>query len=419
MLFPNGSSGRIPLIAVTGTNGKTTVTRLVRHVLAHTGRTVGMTTTDGIWIGNEEVARGDLTGPWSANVVLSDPTVDVAVLETARGGIVRSGLAYDWSDVGVITNIQADHIGQDGIETLEDILWIKRLVAERVREGGTVVLNADDALLASLPEHDTMRRYRRTVTFFSLDPLNPVVEQHVRAGGTALVANGEWLEERTGAAVHRITRLDTVPATIGGTADFQIANVIAAAAACRAINIERHTIAEALATFRLDQHSAGRLNLYALHGGFVLLDYAHNPAAIEAVCRTVAQWGARRVIEVLTVPGDRSDILVENGARAAFCGADRVIVREDSDRRGRRPGQIAELLAGVFNRERPDLPVSIVLDELEAVQAAVNEMQAEELVVAFCEHPDAVQTWLHEQGATPVGDFRMLGGLARREQPAA
>jgi cyanophycin synthetase len=419
MLFPNGSSGRIPLIAITGTNGKTTVTRLVRHVLTHTGRTVGMTTTDGIWIGHEEVASGDMTGPWSANVVLSDPTVDVAVLETARGGIVRSGLAYDWSDVGVITNIQADHIGQDGIESLDDILWIKRLVAERVREGGTVVLNADDELLASLPEHDTMRRYRRAIIFFSLDPYNPTIERHVRGGGTVLVANADWLEERTGSAVYRITRIDTVPATFGGTADFQIANLMAAAAACRAINVERHSIAEALATFRVDQHSSGRLNLYALNEGYVLLDYGHNPAAIEAVCRIVSQWGAERVIGVLTAPGDRSDTLIENVARAALCGADRVIVREDGDRRGRTPGTIAEIIAGVCRRERPDLPMRIVLDELESVQAAVEEMQANELVVAFCEDLHGVQAWLLEQGATPVTDFQLIGRLRRKEQPAA
>ena len=419
MLFPNASSGRIPLIAITGTNGKTTVTRLARHVLAHAGKTVGMTTTDGIWIGDEEVARGDMTGPWSANVVLSDSSVDVAVLETARGGIVRSGLAYDWSDIGVITNIQADHIGQDGIETLDDILWIKRLVAERVREGGTIVLNADDPMLATLPDNDAIRRYRRAIIFFSLDPANVIVEQHVASGGTALVANDLWLEERSGSSVHRVTRLDTVPATLGGTADFQIANVLAAAAACRAINVERHTIAEALATFRLDQHSAGRLNLYSVKNGYVLLDYGHNPAAIGAVCRTVSQWGAKRVIEVLTAPGDRTDALIEDAARAALCAADRVVVREDDDRRGRQPGTIAKLIADVFAQERPELPVTIVLDELEAVQTAVNEMQADELVVAFCEDLGRIQAWLLEQQAQVVAEFRPLDGRVRTEAPAA
>jgi cyanophycin synthetase len=419
MLFPDGSNGRIPLLSITGTNGKTTVTRLVRHILSATGRTVGMTTTDGIWIGDEEVARGDMTGPWSANVVLSDPSVEIAVLETARGGIVRSGLAYDWSDVGVITNIQADHIGQDGIETLDDILWIKRLVAERVREGGTVVLNADDPLLVELPHEKVMQRISRRIVFFSLDGANPVVQQHVDDGGTAFVAHGGWLEERSPEGVHRIARADAIPATLGGTAEFQIANVLASAAACRAVGVDRQTIASALATFRLDQHSAGRLNLFALAGGYVLLDYGHNPAAIQAVCRTVSQWGATRITQVMTVPGDRSTALIEEAARAALCGPDRVIVREDTDRRGRRVGEIAEILASVLRRERPTLPVEIVLDELEAVATAVREMQSGELVVALCEELDKVRDWLTEQGATPVQDFRPLTARELRHAPPA
>jgi cyanophycin synthetase len=332
---------------------------------------------------------------------------------------VRSGLGYDWSDVGVITNIQADHIGQDGIESLDDILWIKRLVAERVREGGTIVLNGDDPLLAKLPDNVVLRRHRRSIVFFSLDSANAIVEQHVAEGGTAIVAHSMWMEERAGTSVQRITRLDTVPASLGGTAEFQIANLLAAAAACREINVERHTIAEALATFRMDQHSAGRLNLYALNGGYVLLDYGHNPAAIEAVCRMVAQWGLKHVTSVLTVPGDRSDALLEAGARAALRGADRVIVREDNDRRGREPGSIASLLAAAVERERPDLPVTIVLDELEALHAAVRELQQDGIVVAFSEELDASHQWILEQGGVAVADFRLLDRRPRKEQPAA
>src|SRR5947209_1743057 len=165
---------------------------MVAHASATaTGKTVGTTTTEGVWIGEELVARGDMTGPWSAGVVLADQSVDIAVLETARGGIVRSGLGYDWSDVGVITNIQADHIGQDGIETIEDILDIKSLVAERVREGGTLVLNADDPLTAGVPELPRVRRIARKVVYFSLIPDSVVIRRHVAKGGTAYVANGD------------------------------------------------------------------------------------------------------------------------------------------------------------------------------------------------------------------------------------
>ena len=169
MLFPGGSDGRIPIVAVTGTNGKTTVTRMIAHALASTGKTVGMTTTSGIHVGVREVAHGDMTGPLSAQAILCDPAVEVAVLETARGGIVRGGLGYDWSDVAVMTNVQLDHVGQDGIEDLDDILHIKSLVVERVRDGGTVVLNADDPLVLSLAERPDLARRGCRVVLFSLE----------------------------------------------------------------------------------------------------------------------------------------------------------------------------------------------------------------------------------------------------------
>src|SRR3954447_986037 len=217
MLYPAGAPSRVPIFSITGTNGKTTVTRMIRHVLASGGQTVGMTTTDGIWIGGDEIARGDMTGPWSAGVVLSDSTVEVAVLETARGGIVRSGLGYDWSDISVMTNIQADHIGQDGIESIEDIARIKRLVAERVREGGTLILNADDEHLVEMAHHPKVSAVPKQIVYFSLDPHNPVVRRHVAEGGLAFVAHGDWIEERGPGTDSRVVRISSVPATFGGT----------------------------------------------------------------------------------------------------------------------------------------------------------------------------------------------------------
>src|SRR5205085_11953873 len=191
MIYPEGD-GRIPIVSVTGTNGKTTVTRLIAHILSSPGVRVGMTTTDGIWVAGQEVAKGDTTGPRSAATVLFDPQVDIAVLETARGGIVRNGLGYDWSDVGVMTNIEADHIGQDGIETVDDILRIKSLVAERVREGGTLVLNADDPMLIGVPGQAKVSRIPKQVVWFSLSPENPKVRD---TDGTAYtVQDGNIVE---------------------------------------------------------------------------------------------------------------------------------------------------------------------------------------------------------------------------------
>jgi cyanophycin synthetase len=419
MLYPNGATGRIPLIAITGTNGKTTVTRMIRHVLASTGQVVGMTTTDGIWIGEDEIARGDMTGPWSAGVVLGDATVEVAVLETARGGIVRSGLGYDWADIAVMTNVQADHIGQDGIESIDDILWIKRLVAEQVRAGGTLILNADDERLAGVPAHRTVARTPKRIVFFGLSASNPVIDAHLQAGGSAFVVEGDWIEERTGDSVVRLARTATIPATVGGTAEFQIYNVLAAAAACRAAGLTDTTVVEGLRSFQLDRDSAGRVNLYELNGGYVVLDYGHNPAALTAMCAMVSRWGAEHTTGVVAVPGDRRDCLIEDAARAAGCGFDRIIIREDDDRRGRAPGEVAELLAGVLRREKPQLRVSVILDELEAVAAAVRDLESRQVVVAFCERLGEVRSWLVQQGANPVSVFRPLSPQSAGDPVAA
>ncbi|MGH9935700.1 MAG: cyanophycin synthetase, partial [Blastocatellia bacterium] len=185
MLYPDGATGRIPIISVTGTNGKTTITRMVAHALSEKGMTVGMATTDGIYIGGEQVVKGDTTGPRSAQTVLSDPSVEIAALETARGGIIRGGLGYDWSDISVISNVRLDHVGQDGIETLDDLLHIKSLVAERVREGGTLVLNADDERLAQLMEGRGAGGLKKNVVYFSMHPPHVLVRRRLDAGGSA------------------------------------------------------------------------------------------------------------------------------------------------------------------------------------------------------------------------------------------
>jgi cyanophycin synthetase len=411
MLYPAGAPSKIPVLSITGTNGKTTVTRMIRHILASTGQTIGMTTTDGIWVGENEIARGDMTGPWSAGVVLSDPTVDAAVLETARGGIVRSGLGYDWSDISVMTNIQADHIGQDGIESIDDIVRIKRLVAERVREGGTLILNADDEHLVHLPEHERVAAVPKQIVYFSLDGSNSVINSHIAAGGTAYVAAGDWIEERRADSTARIARITSIPATLDGTAEFQIYNVLASVAACRAHGMSREQIADALSEFRMEREGAGRVNIYGLHGGYVVVDYGHNPAALRAMCRMISQWQASSTTAVLAVPGDRSDALIEDSARAAMCGFDRVIVREDRDLRGRRPGEVAEILSRIIEQEIPERPVEVIPDELEAVAAAVSGMEPNEVVVAFCDRVEEVTDWLLQQGAQPVTEFQRLTGL--------
>src|SRR6185295_14072470 len=221
------------------TNGKTTVTRMIGHVLSTTGLCVGMTTTDGIYIDGERVVDGDTTGPQSAQVVLADPAVEAAVLETARGGILRRGLGYDWSDAGVMTNISDDHIGQDGIKTVEDVVFIKSLVAERVREGGTLILNADNEHLAKLMTCERVNRVPKKVIYFSVDENNPLVKSHLESGGTAYFARNKCLIEAIGETQRNFADVSMLPVMMNGAADFQRSNLLATIAACRAFGVEQ------------------------------------------------------------------------------------------------------------------------------------------------------------------------------------
>lgn len=402
MIYPKGENGRIPIISVTGTNGKTTVTRMIDHVLESLGQTVGMTTTDGIYVGGERVVEGDTTGPGSAQVVLSDPSVDVAVLETARGGIVRRGLGYDWSNVGVITNIGEDHLGQDGIKTIEDVVYIKSLVAERVVEGGTLVLNADNELVVGIGQQRSVTKRKKRIFYFSLNSDNPIVREHLLQGGTAFLFQDGWLLEATKSETHRIIEVASVPATMNGSAEFQVANLLAAVAACRAHNVPRYAISKSLKNFSSYTNNPGRVNLYKLNGGHVMVDYGHNPNAFEAICRMASRWGNRRVTGVIGVPGDRDDSLIVHAGRIAARGFHRLIIREDHDLRGRKAGAVAQLLCDAALDEAPNTDCEIVLDEHEALHHAVKTMEHGEVVVVFYEKLEPLRQVLEKYAAQPV-----------------
>ena len=415
MLYPADQPCRIPIVSITGTNGKTTVTRMLAHMVEESGKLVGVTTTDGIWIGGQEIARGDMTGPWSAGVVLSDPTVEVAVLETARGGIVRSGLGYDWSDISVMTNIHPDHIGQDGIESIDDIVRIKRLVAERVRNGGTLILNADDEHLVQIPTHERVAEVPKRYVYFSTDLHNGKIQEHLGQNGTAFVAAAGWIEERQGHDVFRIARIDDIPATIAGTAQFQIYNVLAAVAAARAYELSPEQIRMSLRAFRMEQHGTGRLNIFSFRDGIVVIDYGHNPVALESMGSMIAQWNASRRTAVLAIPGDRRADLIAESARAVAQGYDRFYIREDADLRGRQPGEVAEILAGTIREENPEASIEVILDELEATKAALCSMVPDELVVTSCDAVAAVLDWLREHGAEPASPAQIEQFTVRAE----
>jgi cyanophycin synthetase len=400
-LFPPGTSGRVPIVAITGTNGKTTTTRMVAAICAANGAHVGMTTTDGIEIDGVAIVEGDCAGPRSAQTVLADPVVDLAVLETARGGIVRSGLGFDWSDVGIITNVQADHIGEDGAKSVEELVDIKSVVAERVREGGTIVLGADDENAASIADRPRLARLPRRIVYFSAGSGGERVQRHLAGGGTAYIVRDGWLIEAEGSVRRPLLQLERVPATLGGALTYQVANVAAAVAASRALGISAEVISRALARFQ-PSDSAGRLVAYRLGSGHVVIDFAHNAHAIAALGALVAAWRPARATVIVTAPGDRADDLLIAAGRAAGASFDRVIVREDADRRGRKPGEIAALVERGALAARPDVQCTVVLDEEEALRAALSSMIDGELVVHLYEKMEVVRALLSLFGAQPL-----------------
>ena len=402
MLYPPGISARIPIVAITGTNGKTTVTRMIAHIFQLSGLTVGMTTTSGIFIGSECVMHGDTTGPRSAITVLSDPSVEVAVLETARGGVVKGGLGYDWSDVGVITNIQADHLGQDGIETVEDILYVKSLIAERVRAGGTLVLNADDEHLALLPENLRVKEIKKRIVYFSLRENHLLIKRHISQGGTAYFIRDGFLVESVGVREKFLDHISNIPATMGGTADFNIANSLAAVAACRALGLEAKQIIAALRLFECAEKNPGRINLFTVNGGYVLLDYGHNPEAFKSISRLTSAWKGYRVTAIIGVPGDRNNSLIEKAGRVAAQGFDRIVIREDDDLRGRDAGEVAQILYAGVKDEALERECKIVLDAREALKQQIEEISEGEVVVCFYETLNPLLELLKEQGAMPA-----------------
>ncbi|MGI5245706.1 cyanophycin synthetase [Dactylosporangium sp. CA-139066] len=394
-LFPAGTPSRIPTVAITGTNGKTTVARLTAHLLAGAGLRVGLTTTDGVVVGGRTVQRADATGPRSAQVVLGDPTVDAAVLETARGGLVRQGLGYDWSDVGVITNLVSDHLGQDGIESIEDLVDLKSVVAERVREGGAVVLNADD------PRSRELEFPGREIIWCSLDPRNPLVRRHWDSGGRAYLLADGWLVELAGRRWVPLLAAHELGGGFGGAARHLVANALAATAAARVLGVTTARVAERLRTFGADPaDNPGRGMLLRCGDVHVLVDYAHNPAAITAVSDLVERvWGCERAVAAITLPGDRRDDLLRESAGVVGARFGRVVIYEDADRRGRGSGEVPGILRDELRRVAPELDCVQVRTVEEAVPAALALARPGDVVLLLYEKIEPVLALLGALGA--------------------
>jgi cyanophycin synthetase len=381
MLFPNEQASRIPILSVTGTNGKTTTTRLLAHICKQTGKVVGYTTTDGTYIGDYLVEAGDNTGPQSAQLILQDPTVEVAVLETARGGILRSGLAFEAANVGVVLNIAADHLGIGDIDTLEQLAHLKSVVAEAVYPDGYAVLNADDPRVAAIAE-----RTKANIAYFTMNPDSELVRSHIQKGGVAAVYENGFLSILKGDWTHRIERAENIPLTMGGRAPFMIANALAASLAAFVQNVSIEQICAGLNTFRASvSQTPGRMNLFNLGNFHALVDYAHNPHSYEALGSFVRNWTNGERIGVVGGPGDRrNQDFISLGKLAAEI-FDYVIIKEDDDTRGRARGSAADLIIQGIKEVNPNYKYESILDETEAINKALDIAPDNSLVVILPE----------------------------------
>jgi len=415
-LFPPGAPSRIPIIGVTGTNGKTTTVRMIAHILKLMGRRVGMTSTDGIVVDGRMIKRGDMSGPKSARMILQNPTVDTAVFEVARGGILREGLGYDRNDVAVVTNVTSDHLGLGGIDTVRQLADVKGVLVEAVPRTGTAVLNADDPNVARMGGSCD-----GAVVYFSMqtekgEPGFDKVDGHCGRGGAALVVrhtpDGDQIVLRHGPRVMPVLYTHLIPATFGGKARMNVQNALAAAGAAWAAGAHLHDIRQGLRTFTTSFFQApGRLNLVEVAGVRVVIDYCHNVDGMRALAdfvnRMMLENGTRdgRAIGVIGVPGDRRDEDMHAYGALASTAFDEIIVREDRHLRGRAPAEAAtHVLAGIRGARADGSRTTRsdkILDEMTAVRAALRRANPGDLLVMCVD--DAIGVYRETMAAAGHG----------------
>jgi cyanophycin synthetase len=410
MLFPPGTPTRIPIAAITGTNGKTTTARMLAHIQKLAGQHVGLTSTDGVYIDGQRTVAGDMTGPIATRMVLSDPTVDVAVLEVARGGLLRAGMGVRHCDVGAVLNVKSDHLGLRGIGTLEQLAEVKRIVVEVARE--TAILNADDPLCLKMADYTEAKN----LCYATMDPTHELVGEHIKAGGRGVVLEtgikGQMITIYDHGAHIPLLWTHLIPATLEGRAMHNVQNAMFAAAMAFSMGLKLEDIRHGLRTFDTTFFQApGRMNIYDEHPFKVILDYGHNPAAVEAMCQLVDRLDiVGRRICVLAGPGDRRDEDIFEIGRIAAGRFERYICRRDDQLRGRRPDEVPQLLRdallanGVLAEQ-----ILVIPSEEAAVDGALREAEAGDLVLIF---GDAItRSWkqiiqFHPDAAPPPAEKR-------------
>ena len=388
MLYPPGSSSRIPVIAVSGTNGKTTTTRLIAHIVKTMGYKVGFTTTDGIYIHNRMVEQGDCTGPLSAEFVLKDPTVEYAVLECARGGILKAGLGFHNCDVGIVTNVQADHLGLKDINTIEDMARVKGVIPESVLPTGYAILNADDDLV-----YNMRKGLDCNVALFSLDENNPRIKEHMANNGVAAIVENGFITICKGGWKIRVDKVVAIPLTFSGKAVFMIQNILPAVLAAFVQGFKIEDIRMALETFiPSPTQTPGRMNMFQFRNFTVMVDYAHNPAGFQAIGKFLEKIEARPKIGIIAGVGDRRDedtIQLGEIAAAIF---DEIIIRQDRNLRGKTEQEIIDLIMKGIHNIDPDKKVKVIPSEPEAIDYAIrNAKKGSYITICSDVVPDALE----------------------------
>lgn len=368
MLYPPGKPARIPIIAVTGTNGKTTTTRLLAHMVKNVGYRVGFTTSDGIYVQNHMLEKGDTTGPLSAEFILKDPTVEFAVLETARGGILRAGLGFSRCDIGIVTNIREDHLGMNDIDTLEDLARVKAVVVQSVKKDGWAVMNAEDEHCVKIAQ-----TLQCNVAYFSLDENNPVIQAHCKKGGIAAIYENGYVTIKKGDWKIRIEKVTTIPLTIGGKARFMIANVLAATLAGYLYGFKTEGIRLSLETFIPSAAlTPGRMNIFSFRDFKVMVDFAHNPAGYLAIEEYLSAVDASKKIGIIAGVGDRRDKDIRECGAIAARMFDHIIIRQEKHLRGREAEEIINLILEGVGSVNKEVTYEIIPKEIEAIKHAIS-----------------------------------------------
>ena len=379
MLYPPGKPSRIPIIAVTGTNGKTTTTRLLAHIVKNNGYKVGFTTSDGIYIQNHMMEKGDTTGPLSAEYILKDPTVEFAVLETARGGILRSGLGFSRCDIAIITNIQEDHLGLADIHTLDDLARVKSVVVRSVKKDGWAILNAEDEQCLKIANELSCN-----IAYFSMDEKNPTVQKFAKEGKIVAVYENGFITIKKGEWKIRVERATHVPLTLGGKAKFMIANALAATLASYLWGFKTEDISLSLQTFIPSAaQTPGRMNIFDFKKFKVLIDFAHNPAGYRGVEEYLSTVEASKKIGIIAGVGDRRDEDIRECATIAARMFDHIIIRQEKHLRGRTEEEIIGLIMDGINASGRNVTHEIITKEVEAIKHAINSAQEGTFITAL------------------------------------